>query len=284
MSSPIDVVVDPRALTGEGPLWDPERKLLCWVDIPGKRYHEFDPATGDDRVVEVDRYVGAIAFRQQGGMVAAVHDGIAEFDPTSGAIKTFVSIEADREGNRMNDAQVDPAGRFFAGTMGLRGQKDTGTLYHVDPDHTVTTVITPVSISNGMGWSPDQRTMYYIDSLARRIDILDYDIDTGTIGRRDVIPAKTRPGAVPDGMTVDAEGYLWVAFHGGWCVQRYSPAGQLDMEIELPVSGVTSCTFGGDDLGDLYITSSTMALDEAAPRVNRSPAACSAAGPGPPGG
>ena len=251
----VEVVVNTRAVTGEGPVWDAGRKCLCWVDIPGKRYHEFEPASGHDRVVDVDRYIGAIALRENGGMIAAVHDGVATFDRERGAFEMMVPIESDKPGNRMNDALCDPAGRFWAGTMGLMAEPDAGALYRVDADLSVTTMLSPVTISNGMGWSPDGATMYYIDSPKRCVDVFDFDVAAGTISHRDQIAIEGK--GIPDGMTVDSEGYLWVALYGGGCVRRYSPKGELDMTVEIPVSQVTSCGFGGDDLADLYITTAS---------------------------
>jgi sugar lactone lactonase YvrE len=177
-------------------------------------------------------------------------------------LEMIAEVEADNPDNRMNDGKCDGAGRFWAGTMGFEPIPGAGALYRLDADRNVTTVLENVTISNGLGWSPDDATMYYIDSSTNRIDAFDYDTETGKIrNRRRLIEVPQEQG-MPDGMTVDAEGFLWVALWGGCSVRRYAPDGTPDLVVELPASQITCPTFGGKDLSELYVTSATQGLLE----------------------
>jgi sugar lactone lactonase YvrE len=257
-----EVVVDAHAAIGEGPVWDPARGVLLWVDITGKLVHEYDPRTASDSAFPVPMPVGSLALREGGGLVLAMEDGFWLWGANLNDPKRFVPVEADMPENRMNDGKVDPGGRFWAGTMAYDERRDHGALYRLDPDGTVVTMVSPVSISNGMDWTSDATLMYYADSLAQSVDAFDYDVRTGGISnRRPVIQIDPAEGA-PDGLCVDAEGYIWVAIWGASEVRRYSPAGVLDSRVRLPVSQVTSVCFGGDDLSDLYITSAAAGLGD----------------------
>jgi sugar lactone lactonase YvrE len=175
----------------------------------------------------------------------------------------LADVEQDRPGNRMNDGKCDSRGRFWAGSWTIDLTPD-GALYRLDTDGTVSRLLEPVTCSNGIGWSPDDSLMYYIDSTTYRVDVFDYDSDSGAIaGRRPLVEIPELHG-MPDGLTVDADGCIWVCLWGGSAIRRYDPAGRLDMVISLPTANVTSCTFGGRDLGDLYITSAREDLDERA--------------------
>jgi sugar lactone lactonase YvrE len=163
----------------------------------------------------------------------------------------------------MNDGKCDPAGRFWAGTKDIEGHRPFGSLYRLEPDHTLVRVLTDVTISNGLGWSPDHETMYYIDSPTHRIDMFDFEVETGSVSNRRSLVELSRAWGLPDGMTVDEEGFLWVAFWDGSAVRRIAPDGRVASVVELPVSRVTSCAFGGDDLADLYVTTARNGLSEA---------------------
>ena len=177
-------------------------------------------------------------------------------------MRRLVAIEADDPDTRLNDVKVDRAGRLWGGTMALDARPDAGTFYRIGADGSVAVVASPTTISNGIDWSPDDGLMYYIDSATHRVDVFDFDLASGTaLDRRPFIRFEESAG-LPDGMTVDAEGCLWVAFYDGWAVRRYTPAGALDRIIRLPVARITSCAFGGPDLSDLYVTSATAGLDE----------------------
>lgn len=250
----VSLVADAHASLGEGPVWDEGSHRLVWTDILGGTVHAFDPVTGCDMAVSVDQPVGAIVARSAGGYVAAVRDGFATIDLETGSIETFAAVESDEPGNRMNDGKCDRAGRFWAGTMADDATPGRGALYRLDVDGTVSRIRSGVTVSNGLAWSADDSTMYYIDTGLDRIDAFAFDLATGQIGRAEPFVAFDPSEGRPDGMTIDAEGYLWVAIAGGWCVRRYGPGGRLDREVAIPARLVTSCAFGGDDLADLYVT------------------------------
>ena len=259
-STAVELVADAHAIVGEGPVWDPTAGLLVWVDIEGKRIHEFDPATGVDREIEVPECPGAVVRRASGGYMAAVTNGFAAVD-RNGAFELVVPVEADLPENRMNDGKCDPQGRFWAGTTRMTHDLPIGVLHRLDADLSLHPLVGELWVSNGLDWTPDDRYMYFIDSFARSVDVFDYDADTGAIANRRPLIDVPESWGIPDGMTLDAEGYLWVAFWGSSRVRRFDPEGQLDREITLPVTQVTSCAFGGPDLRDLYITSGARGLD-----------------------
>jgi len=176
----------------------------------------------------------------------------------------MVAIEAELRDNRMNDGYVDARGRFWAGTMGMGGAREKGTLYRLDPDGRVRRMLGPVSISNGLDWSPDNGTFYYTDLALSRIDQFDFDLATGAIkNRRPFVEFPVEIG-YPDGLIVDAEGFVWVALWEGGSLHRYSPDGRLDLIVPVPASQTTKCAFGGKNLQDLYVTSAWVGLDAAA--------------------
>jgi sugar lactone lactonase YvrE len=249
-----ELLVDAQTALGEGPVWDEREGCLWWVDIMGKAVHQTDPATGEDRTIPVGQLIGAVALRASGGLVVAVSEGFAALDPQSGQMELLAPVESDDPTTRMNDGKVDPAGRFWAGTMGVDHRAGAGTLYRLDPDRRVTAMVSDVTISNGLDWSLDGRTMYYIDTRTQRVDQFAFDAASGEIAdRRPFITIREGAGS-PDGMTVDADGHLWVALWNGWGVERYAPDGRLDLRIDVPAAEASSCTFGGPDLDVLYIT------------------------------
>ena len=251
-STDFEIAVLPVAALGEGPRWDAASETLLWVDIPAKSVHRYDPATGQDTALLVSDVVSLALPRRRGGVVIGLPDGIHLFDGEQSIGP--VGIESERAGTRTNDGACDAAGRLWVGTMALDERSPVAGLYRVDPDFTVTTILTGTTISNGLGWSPNGRQFYFIDSPTRRVDVFDFDLSTGELENRRRFVAVAAPGAVPDGLAVDAEGCVWVALHGGWGLNRYSPAGALIAEVRLPVARVTSCCFGGAELRDLYVT------------------------------
>ncbi len=246
-----DVALDSRAVTGEGAVWDFRSARLMWVDIPAGELHEFDPSTGTDTTTLIGQTVGAVGLRASGGHVLAVRDGFAAFD--RGRFSILAPVEQDRADMRMNDGKVDPAGRFWAGTMALDSRSGAGSLYRLDAAHRVERMLAGLSISNGMDWTDSQ--MYFIDSLAGGIDAFDFERSRGAIANRRRIVEIPPALGVADGMTLDADGMLWVAIWDGSVVRRYRPDGRLDAQVRLPVSQPTSCAFGDADLRTLYITS-----------------------------
>ncbi|HEU5200482.1 MAG TPA: SMP-30/gluconolactonase/LRE family protein [Ktedonobacterales bacterium] len=243
---------------GEGPVWDAEDQVLYWVDIYGQTFYRFSPSAGELRKIEVGVQVGALAPRISGGLVMATRRGFALWDEPGAALTFLTDPEADHPETRFNDGAVDPAGRFWAGTM-LEGSKDwdsaPGNLYRLDPDHALTRMDTGFAISNGIGWSPDYKTMYFTDSPRQVIYAYDYDLLTGEIENRRPFIQTPGEASVPDGLTVDSEGCIWSARWGGWRLIRYDPQGKQEREISLPVQYPTSCTFGGPALDEVYITS-----------------------------
>jgi sugar lactone lactonase YvrE len=187
----------------------------------------------------------------------ALHSGFATLDLETGEVTQLAQPEGATPGNRFNDGRCDPAGRFWAGSMSLRFRTEPGrgTLYRLAPDGSVTPVLRDITLSNGLGWSPTGDRMYYIDSTAQRVDVLDFDLANGTASNRRPLIEIAAGDGMPDGLTVDADGFLWVAVWGSGTIRRYSPAGELERLVRVPVSQVTSCAFGGRDLEDLYITS-----------------------------
>jgi sugar lactone lactonase YvrE len=257
MTTPYEVAVRAEAELGEGPTWDAVAGRLLWIDILGSRLHTYDPATGRRAVRRTEQHIGAVKPRAGGGLVLNLRDGIGLLDPDGG----FRWLHHEPvPGRRANDAAVAPDGALWAGTMRYDEAPGGGTLSRVTGDGSVDVVLGDVAVSNGTGWSPDGRLMYYIDSPTRRVDVFDH-ADGRITGRRTLAEIEESAG-FPDGLTVDAEGCVWVALWQGSAVRRYTPDGELDRVIELPVPLVTACAFGGADLSDLYITTARVGLTE----------------------
>jgi sugar lactone lactonase YvrE len=259
-----ELVLNAQAQLGEGPLWDDRRQRLLFVDIMRGHVHEFDPATESDRIHMIGQPVGAVALTTRGDWVLATKSGFSRLDPEMGDVSPVATVEADQPRNRMNDGNVDSRGRFWAGTMGMGGLRDRGSLYRLDPDGSVTRILTGVSTSNGIDWSPDDRLMYYVDTPTGRVDCFDFDVEAGTVrDRRPFVTIPPDQGA-PDGLVVDADGHVWVALWKGGAVHRYAPDGRLDQVVRFPVTLTTKPAFGGSDLRDLYVTSAWIELKDVA--------------------
>jgi len=258
-----ELVLDARATLGEGPVWDPERRVLWWVDILAGAVHAFDPTSGSDRMFGAGEAVGAVALRASGGLLVSAAGRIAAMDPATGRLETLVGFGPDTTLRRMNDGKCDPTGAFWAGRMALDAAPGLGSLLRLDPDGTLTTVLEGLTIPNGMAWSRDRRRMYFVDSPRRQITQHAFDPVTRAIDEGVPLVGFPDDAGLPDGLTIDEEDCLWVAMWGGWCVQCISPDGRLIERVELPVSEVSSCTFGGDDLRDLYITTAREDLSPA---------------------
>src|SRR4051794_15948044 len=211
----VDVAVDIRADVGEGPHWDASSQSLWFVDLTGGTVFRHGHPSGGLAAFSVGQEVGAVIPRRAGGLVLAVRDGIATASETGDDFALKVPIELEQTGNRMNDAKCDPVGRLFAGTTAFDFTPAAGALYRVDADWSWEPVLRGVTTSNGTAWSPDGSRMYFIDSPSQRVDVFDYDVSSGAISNRTPLVTIDRSGGVPDGMTVDAEGNLWVACFGG---------------------------------------------------------------------
>jgi len=256
-----ELVLDARADLGEGPVWDPADDTLLWVDIDAGAVHRFSPATGAETTLDAGQPVGAVAWRRSGGLALAMRDGFGLLDPEPGAtVRLVAPVEADRSDQRMNDGRCDRRGRFWAGTTSVLRRPRAGRLYRLHPDGRVEPVLSGVSMSNGLDWSPDDRRLYYVDSATEGVDRYAADPETGRVGARTRLVEIPRSLGIPDGLTVDADGCVWLALWGAGAVHRYTPAGVLDRVVRLPVSRPTSCTFGGAGLDVLYVTSAAAGL------------------------
>jgi sugar lactone lactonase YvrE len=256
----MDCVLDAKAELGEGPVWDPDAGCLYFIDIERGAVYRYDPATATSRTFQIGTMVGAAALTAARDLVLAVRDGFARLDLDSGQVRAIAAVEADLPDQRMNDGKCDPAGRFWAGTMALDKRRGAGALYRLDSDGRVTRMLDGVSISNGLDWSDDGRLMYYVDTPTRSIDVFDFDVATGTIANRRSLARVEHGEGWPDGLTLDIDGYIWVALWSGAAVRRYAPDGTLDRVVAVPTTYPTSCAFGGPDLQDLYVTTAATAL------------------------
>ena len=242
-------------LLGESPLWNPVTQEICWVDIIRGELHRYAQKTKLHQVTGVGQMLGAIGLAKNSLFIAALQHGFGFINADAGTVTMIHDPEEQFPGNRFNEGKCAPDGRFWAGTMAFDEAAGAGNVYCLHHDFSVTKQITQVTISNGMAWSTDHATLYYIDSPARAVVAYDYDTVTGTIsGKRMVIDLHSESG-FPDGMTIDEEGMLWIAFWGGWKIARWDPQqGKKIAEIGLPVANVSSCTFGGPSLDNLFIT------------------------------
>jgi len=244
-------VTDRVAFHGEGPVWSESWGGLRWVDMLAGDVLSMD-ADGTVGRSHVGRVAAALRPRRGGGAVIAVERGFT-LEDADGALTTLDPVWSD-PGVRMNEGGCDPDGRFWCGSMAYDRTPGAASLYRLDPDGRVHTVLTGVTISNGLEWSPDGSLAYYDDTATHRVDVFDYDRETGLTGRRPFV--RLPDDGNPDGLTVDAEGGVWVALYGGGVVHRYTPAGVLDVVVDVPTPQVTACTFGGPGLAQLFITTS----------------------------
>ena len=248
------------AQLGESPLWHPLEKTLYWVDILKPSVCRFDPASGENDTRDIGKLVSAVLPVADGRLLLATQDGLEWFDFASAALKSFVNPEAEIPQNRLNDAKVGPDGAIWIGSMRMDASRPSGALYRVRADGGVTTQETALAVSNGLGWSPDRRTFYFIDSVAGQIFAYDFAADSGEIANKRVFATVAQSEGRPDGMAVDCDGGVWVAIWDGWRVNRYRSDGRFDYAIHLPVPRPTSLCFAGEDLATLYITSARTRL------------------------
>lgn len=256
------MIFDAKATLGEGPVWHPRYQWLSWVDIEEGKLHIHDPAGGVNRSWDIGGKIGAAVPRRSGGFVLATDSGLQAFDPDSAIRETLANPEKHIPDNRFNDGKCDARGRFWVGTMSMKKKPQSGALYVLDRDHSIRSVLERVTTSNGLDWSPDRSTMYYIDTPTMQVKAFDFDLVSGTIGHGRVAIQFPEGVGRPDGMTVDADGMLWIAHWDGGRVSRWNPAdATLLEELLVPADRVTSCTFGGPKLDTLYITTARYGLD-----------------------
>ena len=257
MEIQVDCVVEGADTLGECPIWCDREQALWWVDSRGPTLKRWDPASGKVRELQLPSVVGSVAFRDKGGMLAALQSGIHFLDPVSGHLQAVAQPEAHLPENRFNDGRCDRAGRFWSGTMSDVKREPTGSLYRLSADLECTHMRSDVVVPNSLSWSPDNRTMYFGDTHRTRIWAYDFDLASGAISEERVF-AQTE--GRPDGSCIDVDGCLWNAEYGGWRLVRYTPAGKIDRVIPLPVANATCCCFGGAGLDTLYVTSATQRL------------------------
>lgn len=257
-----ELLLDSKAALGEGPAWDGKTQTLYWVDILGKRVHAWKD--GRDDFLQLDELVGCVAPRRAGGLVAALHASFWTLNRAAGKESLLASV-AEPTSNRFNDGKCDPAGRLIAGTMDMGEKNPSGNLYSLEAGRQPRKLLDNIRISNGLAWSPDYKTFYYIDTPTRQVRAFDYDLDTGNIANPRVVIEVPHEMGWPDGMTSDMEGRLWIALWGGNRVSKWNPlTGRKEAEVVLPAPYVSSCVFGGPRRDILFITTARAGLDESA--------------------
>ena len=247
----LELIADYQCRTGEGPLWHPFEKRVYWVDIPAGRLFRYDPSTGAHEMVYEDDQIGGYTVQADGTLLLFQSKGAVRVWK-DGIVRTLIEGLPGEERSRFNDVIADPAGRVFCGTMPSPDRK--GALYRLDTDGEITKVLDDIGCSNGMGFTPDRKKMYYIDSPKLEVYVFDYDEATGALTNRQVLIRTPKGEGVPDGMTVDAEGYLWVAKWDGGCLVRYAPDGTEVGRVAFPAKKVSCATFAGEDFADMYVT------------------------------
>jgi len=251
----VELVLDTKSDLGEGAIWNYKTGELIWVDITGKILNFYTPKLKNNKEMLTGQMIGTVVPAESGKMMVALENGFYQLDPETGAKKLIANPEEDIPGNRFNDGKCDPAGRFWAGTMSTTGKRQAGALYRLDADGSVHKMIDNVGTSNGIVWSPDYTKMYYIDTPTRKVMAWDYNNETGEISNPETAIEVPEEMGYPDGMTIDAEGNVWIALWGGSAVGCWNPeTGELLRTISVPAKNVTSVAFGDDDLGTLYIT------------------------------
>jgi sugar lactone lactonase YvrE len=261
---PVECVLSAKALIGEGPMWSPREQVLYWVDIVGKTLFIFNPADGSNRAFPLPELITSVAPREAGGLILTLRNSVAFFDPATGALTKVAEPEPELPGNRFNDGKVDRQGRLWAGTMGdVDWDSPIGNLYRMGADRKTRRMEEKICCSNGLGWSPDSKTMYFTESFRHRIFAYDFDAASGDLSNRRIfITLDPHESAFPDGMTVDAEGFVWCAQPMFGRLVRYDPKGAIRTIIELPVSRGTGVMFGGPNLDVLYVTTMRATLSE----------------------
>jgi L-arabinonolactonase len=251
----IEVLVDVKTTLGEGPLWDVDEQRLYWIDSFDGRVFRCTADGREVRAWDVPQKIGSMCLRQGGGAVVSLQRGFHFLDFGTGEVSLIHDPEPDRPNNRINDGKVDRRGRFVAGSMDTMEEGGNGALYRLDPDLRVTKLEGEVIVSNGPCWSPDGRTFYFTDSWSGQISAYDYDLETGEIAGKRTFCRMEHEGGAFDGATVDAEGCVWSALVYVGKLARYTPDGQVERVIDMPVKKVTSVMFGGPDLDVLYVAS-----------------------------
>jgi sugar lactone lactonase YvrE len=253
MPTELELIANYNCQIGENPLWHPIEKKVYWLDIPKGTIFRYDPQTNTHEVAHQGEVTGGFTIQEDGSLLLFSARGAVR-NLKNGAVKTIIESIPGEENNRFNDVIADPKGRVFCGTMAFSKESKSGSLYRLDLDGSLTKVIEHVGTSNGMGFSEDLKTFYHTDSPTRAICAFDYDVESGNISNRRVFNLLEEGYGSPDGMTLDAEGYIWSANWNGWRLVRYDPQGKVERTIQFPVKKVSSLVFGGEDYTDIYVT------------------------------
>lgn len=260
MSKSVQNVITARARLGECPVWDAEQQQLFWVDVYNHRVHQFDSATGQDRYFDTGDLVSAVALVDADRLLIAQSNQLAFLNIRTGEIASLCQIKFPYPDTRLNDGKCDAKGRFWIGSVSENPEQ--AELYRYDPEGSLRVMETGLTISNGLGWSPDGATFYLTDSAKHQIYAYDFEIETGAIHNRRVLVDLTHEDVEPDGLAIDSRGNLWSALWNGWCVACFDPSGEEVLRVRLPVQRPTCPTFGGSDLTNLYITSASVGLSQ----------------------
>lgn len=255
------LVLNTNALLGEGPIWNHKTQQLYWVDIEKRQLHLYTPETNESTFFDAGERIGTVVPIDNGGALVALQNGIHSMDLVDGSL-TLIHNPLE-EGIRFNDGKCDPVGRFWVGSMHMESEKNAASLYMMDNDQRVVEKLDGVTVSNGIIWSLDNETMYYIDTPTRQVQAFDYDVSTGEISSPRVVITVPKENGSPDGMTIDEEGMLWIGHWGGSMVGRYDPeSGEMIQKVDVPALNVTACAFGGENLDQLYITTASIGMNE----------------------
>lgn len=245
------IAVDHKSVVGECPIWHPFDKKLYWIDIPEGIIFRYDPETGNHEEFYSGEVIGGFTIQEDGSLLLFLERGAVKI-LKDGETSTVIDEIYEELDTRFNDVIADPEGRVFCGTMPAKDNK--ARLYRLDTDGSITKILDGIGISNGMGFTPDRKQMYFTDSPGGKIYLFDYDLETGKIKNQSVFVTVPESEGVPDGMTVDKEGCIWSARWDGGCLIRYKPDGKEDLRIQFPAKKVSSVTFGGKDYRDIYVT------------------------------
>ncbi|GKU84565.1 SMP-30/gluconolactonase/LRE family protein [Niallia sp. NCCP-28] len=264
MTGKIELLVDAKAELGEGPCWDRRTGMLYWVDIEGKKVCAFNPATGKNREIVLNQQVSAVVpTLNKDKLIVAMEKGLFYLQERTEELQLITEVEKNLPDNRTNDGKCDAYGRFWIGTMSKKEEKEQGALYCLDTNGELTKKLDNISTSNGLAWDKTNNYMYYIDTPTQKVLRYDFALDTAILGKAVEVIDFSNEDGFPDGMTIDQEGMLWIAHWGGSKVSRWNPNTNMKLEdIELPVLNVTSCTFGGENLQELYITTARTGMNE----------------------
>ncbi len=259
-SPSVECIWPAETILGEAPAWCPKEQVVYWVDIEGRTILRMDPRSGDQQVFPQDYEFGCLVKRADGGFIAGTNAGLVHLDADLKSPEIFATPETGFPNNRFNDGKCDRRGRFWVGSTDMNEKEPNGALYRVNGSGDVSRMLPGVIVSNGLGWSPDNSVMYFTDSGYGVIYAFDFDLDTGDLDNRREFARVPPADGMPDGLAVDAEGFVWGAHWGGWRITRYDPDGRIDRIIDMPVPQVTSVAFGGDRLDRMFVTTARLGL------------------------